>query len=64
MSQQWQRHITLTDTLRLLDDIQLIVDVPQKLQQLEEGKVGGVGREAGDTCWGEGGWVGSRVTRL
>ncbi len=39
MSQQWQRHITLSDTLRLLDDVQAVAQLPARLQQLEEGKV-------------------------
>ena len=39
MSQQWQRHITLSDTLRLLDDIQAVAQLPARLQKLEEGKV-------------------------
>lgn len=37
--QQYQRDLQLTDTLRLLDDIAACVEVPGRVQRLEEGKV-------------------------
>lgn len=38
MVAQYQRDLTLTDTLRLLDDIQSCVDVPARVQRLQENK--------------------------
>lgn len=38
LQQHWRRGITMGDTVRLLSDINSIVDTPQKLQKLEEAK--------------------------
>lgn len=38
---QYQRDLQLSDTLRLLDDIQGCTEVPARVQRLEESKVGG-----------------------
>lgn len=38
LQQQWRRGITLGDTVRLLSDINAIVDAPQRVQKLEEAK--------------------------
>ena len=37
---QWRRSVTLGDTVRLLADVRSVVDIPEKLQRLEEAKVG------------------------
>ena len=39
LQQHWRRGITMGDTVRLLSDINSIVDTPQRLQKLEEAKV-------------------------
>ena len=39
LQQHWRRGITMGDTVRLLSDINSIVDTPQRLQKLEETKV-------------------------
>ena len=36
---QWRRSVTLGDTVRLLADVRSVVDIPEKLQRLEEAKV-------------------------
>ena len=38
LQQHWRRGITMGDTVRLLSDINSIVDTPQRLQKLEEAK--------------------------
>jgi hypothetical protein len=38
LQQQWRRGVTLGDTVRLLSDINSIVDAPQRVQKLEEAK--------------------------
>jgi hypothetical protein len=40
LQQQWRRGVTLGDTVRLLGDINLVVDSPQRVQRLEEAKAG------------------------
>ena len=42
LQQQWRRGVTLGDTVRLLGDINLVVDSPQRVQRLEEAKAGRV----------------------
>lgn len=39
---QWRRSIVLGDTLRLLTDAQSVVDVPDRLEQLEQSKVANI----------------------
>lgn len=38
LQQQWRRGITLSDTVRLLGDVNSISDAPQRVQKLEEAK--------------------------
>ena len=38
LQQHWRRGITMGDTVRLLSDVNSIVDTPQRLQKLEEAK--------------------------
>ncbi len=38
MCLQWRRSISLGDIVRLLSDARSVVDVPQKLEQLERTK--------------------------
>eukprot|EP00891_Asterochloris_glomerata_P001519 jgi/Astpho2/1519/Aster-x0067 len=38
LQQQWRRSVTLGDTVRLLADVRSVVDIPEKLQRLEEAK--------------------------
>jgi hypothetical protein len=37
---QWRKSITLSDTIRLLDDIHSIVELPEEIRTLEKEKVG------------------------
>ena len=51
LQQHWRRGITMGDTVRLLSDINSIVDTPQRLQKLEEAKVMGLwGALTGAVC--------------
>ncbi|KAK9815816.1 hypothetical protein WJX72_010122 [[Myrmecia] bisecta] len=42
LQQQWRRSVTLGDIVRLLTDIQSVVDIPQRVQKLEEAKDWGI----------------------
>ena len=46
LQQQWRRGVTLGDTVRLLGDVSLVVDSPQRVQRLEDAKA-----RACDLCW-------------
>ena len=55
---QWRRSVTLGDTVRLLADVRSVVDIPEKLQRLEEAKVNSlhalcpVPDDIGQPLWG------------
>lgn len=65
MVAQYQRDLMLTDTLRLLGDIQSCVDVPARVQRLEEGQVGAppAGQPLPDPGRQQEWAIGSRVKR-
>lgn len=36
---QWRKNIAMTDALRLMDDIDTIMQLPDRVRELEQGKV-------------------------